>query len=435
MRNPTFYSIIINFFVGNSLPFISYKDKRFHLLGVSLIIFFSLFATFSYSQTEFVNNGADIVNSNSIFVINGNVSHQLDGTINNTGHFYVRGDWKNNNDPGNTIFAAGPNGWVHLDSGSQTIAGSHLTHFNNLELAGTGIKKLLNVDVEIEDTLALNDHEFDAGDNTVFVLSTDTGSITRSVGFVSNTNNGSLARNTFSEDPYFFAVGSSVGTPRFRPVTIAAKTAAANTFRVRFANADPTIETFDRQIKEEIVGDINPNFFHKINRTAGTDKADITVYYDQNTDGVIVYDINAYWDDVSAQWKNPGLAVASSNYGFSGLTSEAFDNFSAGPSLIPFALSINVEISTSIFVANVFSPNADGNNDVLHMIGKGITDLQFLIYDRWGEKVFETNDINIGWDGTYKGEPLNIGVFVYFIKGKLKNGDDISKKGNVTLMR
>ena len=69
------------------------------------------------------------------------------------------------------------------------------------------------------------------------------------------------------------------------------------------------------------------------------------------------------------------------------------------------------------------------------MIGKGITDLQFLIYDRWGEKVFETNDINIGWDGTYKGEPLNIGVFVYFIKGKLKNGDDISKKGNVTLMR
>jgi gliding motility-associated-like protein len=72
---------------------------------------------------------------------------------------------------------------------------------------------------------------------------------------------------------------------------------------------------------------------------------------------------------------------------------------------------------------------------VLHPLGKGITEIKFTIFNRWGEKVFETNDINGGWDGTYKGEPLNIGVFVYYVWGKLKNGEELTKKGNVTLLR
>lgn len=426
LKNSSFYAIKnldVKFSVHNFL--FSYPI---------IIVFFVIIPVFSFSQTNFVNNGAPIANKNSAFVINGNVIHQNNGSIANSGNFYIRGNWTNNNSSDN-IFTVGPNGWVHLDSGVQTIGGSMLTHFNNLELAGTGTKQLVSVDVEIEDTLALNDHEFDAGDNTVLVLATDTANITRTDGFVSSTNDGGLSRNTLSTSTYFFPVGSSLGTARFRPVDITPNEALANTFKVRMANVDPASEGFDPSLKEPIVGDINPNFFHKINRTSGIDNADITIYYNDTADGIADYDILAYWENISSEWKNPGLAAVTSNYGLNGLTKASFENFTSDPALIPFALAVNVELSTNVFVANVFSPNGDGNNDVLHILGKGITEIEFIIYNRWGEKVFETTDIAAGWDGTYKGSPMNIGVFVYYIKGKLKDGKEITKKGNVTLLR
>ena len=412
-----------SFLLRNSLP-----------LSLIVIASFLLLPFLSFCQISFVNNGAPMANTNNIFVINGNVIHQNNGTIANSGNFYIRGNWTNNNSSDN-IFTVGPNGWVHLDSSAQTIGGSLLTHFNNLELAGTGTKQLVGVDVEIEDTLALNDHEFDAGDNTVFVLATDTSNITRTLGFVSSTNDGGLARNTLSTSTYFYPVGSSLGTARFRPVEIKPNEPTANTYKVRFANNDPAIDAFDPASKEPIVGEINPNFYHKINRTAGIDKADVTIYYNDTADGTAIYDILAYWEVISSEWKNPGLGVASDNYGLKAITKTSFENFTTDPGLIPFALAVNVELATNVFVANVFSPNGDGNNDVLHPLGKGITEIKFTIYNRWGEKVFETNDINGGWDGTYKGEPLNIGVFVYYVWGKLKNGEELTKKGNVTLLR
>lgn len=399
-----------------------------------IIVSFLLLPFIAFSQINFVNNGASMSNTNLAFVINGNVIHQNNGSIANSGNFYIRGNWTNNNSSDN-IFTSGPNGWVHLDSGVQTIGGSMPTHFNNLNLAGTGTKQLMGVDVEIEDTLALNDHEFDAGDNTVLVLATDTAIITRTSGFVSSTNDGGLSRNTLSTSSYFFPVGSSLGTARFRPVDITPNEVSANTFKVRMANVDPASEGFDPSLKEAIVGDINPDFFHKINRTSGVDKADVTIYYNDTADGTADYDILAYWENISTEWKNPGLAATTSKYGLSGLTKASFENFTSDPSLIPFALAVNVELSTNVFVANVFSPNGDGNNDVLHILGKGITEIEFIIYNRWGEKVFETTDIATGWDGTYKGSPMNIGVFVYYIKGKLKDGKEIIKKGNVTLLR
>ena len=58
-----------------------------------------------------------------------------------------------------------------------------------------------------------------------------------------------------------------------------------------------------------------------------------------------------------------------------------------------------------------------------------------MIFDRWGERVFETTDINKGWDGVYKGKAMNLSVFVYIVSGKFKNGDLIEKKGNFTLLR
>ena len=96
---------------------------------------------------------------------------------------------------------------------------------------------------------------------------------------------------------------------------------------------------------------------------------------------------------------------------------------------------ITVDEEVVIFIPDIFSPNNDGNNDILYLRGKGIQSIYFAIYDRWGEKVFETTNIDIGWDGNFRGKPLNPAVFAYYVKGSFTNGDKINEKGNVTLIR
>jgi len=92
-------------------------------------------------------------------------------------------------------------------------------------------------------------------------------------------------------------------------------------------------------------------------------------------------------------------------------------------------------ITDDIYIPNIFSPNGDLNNDVLYVRSHNIKTMDFNIYNRWGEKVFETKDINKGWDGTYKNAKCNEGVFVYYLNATLKDNKPIVKKGNVTLIR
>ena len=87
-----------------------------------------------------------------------------------------------------------------------------------------------------------------------------------------------------------------------------------------------------------------------------------------------------------------------------------------------------------IFVPNTFTPNGDGRNDVLYVRSISIATLYFAVYDRWGELVFETDDIKKGWDGMYKGKPANPDVFAWYLTAKCYSGDEIKKKGNVTLI-
>ena len=86
------------------------------------------------------------------------------------------------------------------------------------------------------------------------------------------------------------------------------------------------------------------------------------------------------------------------------------------------------------FVPNIFSPNDDGLNDILYIGEKGLTEVYFVIYERWGEKVFETTDIAQGWDGKFNGREMNSAVFVYVLTG-IFEGKEIEEKGNITLIR
>lgn len=99
-----------------------------------------------------------------------------------------------------------------------------------------------------------------------------------------------------------------------------------------------------------------------------------------------------------------------------------------------FRLTTEPPGGEEVGVPTAFSPNDDGNNDILFVLGS-ITDLDFTIYNRWGQQVFKSKDRAIGWDGTFGGEKLNPGVFAYRISGKTPDGKTIERKGNVTLIR
>jgi gliding motility-associated-like protein len=92
----------------------------------------------------------------------------------------------------------------------------------------------------------------------------------------------------------------------------------------------------------------------------------------------------------------------------------------------------------NIYVPNAFTPNGDGNNDYFSVFGEKEDWKQFSIkvFDRWGEKVYESEDENFQWDGRYKGHLIDPQVFVWEIHlTYLDNHTDKIYKGSVTLIR
>ena len=88
-----------------------------------------------------------------------------------------------------------------------------------------------------------------------------------------------------------------------------------------------------------------------------------------------------------------------------------------------------------IYLPNVFSPNGDNENDILFVRGEGIETVKLIIYNRWGNKVFESTDITQGWDGTYRGQEQGSAVFVYYIEATFVNGATAKEKGNVSIVK
>lgn len=96
---------------------------------------------------------------------------------------------------------------------------------------------------------------------------------------------------------------------------------------------------------------------------------------------------------------------------------------------------VTIDVSCGdVFVPDVFSPNGAHNN-ILYVRSTCIASMDFLVFDRWGNKIFESHDLNTGWNGTYKGQPMNTGTYIWYLKATLQDGTSIEKKGNVTLVR
>ena len=86
-------------------------------------------------------------------------------------------------------------------------------------------------------------------------------------------------------------------------------------------------------------------------------------------------------------------------------------------------------------VPSGFSPNGDGVNDVVYVKGYGIEKMTFRIFNRWGEKVFESTNMNNGWDGRYKGVMQEMEVYQYTLNVTFFDKSNTTKKGSITLLK
>ncbi len=99
------------------------------------------------------------------------------------------------------------------------------------------------------------------------------------------------------------------------------------------------------------------------------------------------------------------------------------------------SVDIRVSKETLLDLPNAFTPG-NGSNSKFKILKRGIADLKsFSIYNRWGQKVFETANIDEGWDGSFNGKPQPFGVYVYEVIAVTSSGEDFVKTGNVTLIR
>ena len=107
----------------------------------------------------------------------------------------------------------------------------------------------------------------------------------------------------------------------------------------------------------------------------------------------------------------------------------------------PIVLNCIEQVIYGVHIPTAFTPNNDGVNDFITVFGKGVTSYTLKIYNRWGELVWSISDMNAlnvssrGWNGTYKGEPLNMAVFTYFLDVEYFNKETELIKGNITLIR
>ncbi len=98
-------------------------------------------------------------------------------------------------------------------------------------------------------------------------------------------------------------------------------------------------------------------------------------------------------------------------------------------------VTVFVNFAQAVGVPSAFSPNGDGRNDVLRVLGQGITRMNFQVYNRYGQLVFESTRQSDGWDGTQNGRPLNPGTFVWVLDVRFAEGRQERLTGDVTLVR
>jgi len=97
--------------------------------------------------------------------------------------------------------------------------------------------------------------------------------------------------------------------------------------------------------------------------------------------------------------------------------------------------TVNIIFDGAIYLPNSFTPNGNGVNDIFYAYGDDIVEFELYIFNRWGEQIFYTNDLTVGWDGTYKGKESPVETYIWKVNYKDATGSTGNLLGTVTLIR
>ena len=98
-------------------------------------------------------------------------------------------------------------------------------------------------------------------------------------------------------------------------------------------------------------------------------------------------------------------------------------------------MPVTTIVVPALDVPNAFTPNSNDINSKIHVRGFGIAKMRFIIWNRWGQKVFETNNRLDGWDGRVKGALQPMDVYAYTLDVEFFDGTKTTRKGDITLIR
>jgi gliding motility-associated-like protein len=136
--------------------------------------------------------------------------------------------------------------------------------------------------------------------------------------------------------------------------------------------------------------------------------------------------------------ENDTISVANKQFTEAGSYTEVLQNQNSCDSTIHFVIR-DLEpyfcVPCLVFIPDAFSPNGDGINDVFRLYPNYVNFYLLQIYNRWGGLVYESTDPDPFWDGKFKGRQVEIGVYIYIVKGLCLNGMPYESSGDVTLFR
>jgi gliding motility-associated-like protein len=427
-------------------------EALFFTINMMLLLFP---LSFLRSQ-DVVNNGNNIVIGSGIYVIIGgdyiNLSSGSDGKIDIDGTMLINGDWINNAlSPVFTNIEPSPDGLVVMDGASpQIIGGTYPTYFENLSLIRSRktvqisnciINGILSINAVLDlnkNKLILNNNSPQAINYVSKYIFSETapsqgyGEIQWNIGNSLGTYSIPFGSGqTIDADLNLSLSTISSGNPSTGNISFA-------TYPTDCSNNELPANVTEMNYPASILVDrywiIDPDY--SVNKP----DVDITFQYNTNdidlcNDDIIQQNLKAIrfntslltWDDI----KPIGLADKSSKtVTVSGILQ---NDFYTSWSLYSENPVIN------LFIPNAFTPDGDGLNDNFAAIGQGLEQYEFHLYifDRWGEMIFQTNDINTPWDGTVaksgRGAPL--GVYTYLISLLNEKGNEQRYEGSVTLLR
>ena len=150
-------------------------------------------------------------------------------------------------------------------------------------------------------------------------------------------------------------------------------------------------------------------------------------------------ELGTYWwelDGQSYQMNQNSIIINWSNYTLGTHTIQAFfvsdDGCYSQP--VIFEVSLIDCPQSTIWFPNSFTPNSDGSNETWFPVFRNITSIDIRIFNRWGELLYQTNDINSSWSGYYQNQLCEIGVYVFLATWTTIEGEVKTKFGHIFLI-